>query len=74
MGSQTAGHDWATEQQCSSAYKMSVSSLCCVYIKLLITVFHQNKEGINSLLDEEFDNIQNIFLINIKKISTISAN
>ena len=43
-------------------------------MKLLITVFHQNKEGINSLLDKEFDNIQNIFLINIKKISTISAN
>ena len=43
MGSQTAGHAWATEQQQGSrAYKMSILSLCCVHIKLLITVFHQN--------------------------------
>ena len=38
MGSQTAGHDWATEQQCNSAYKMSISLLYCVYIKLFISV------------------------------------
>lgn len=52
---------------CSNVYKTNVSWLCCVYMRILIIMFHQNN------WKKELK-IQNMFIINFLKINTTLAN